>query len=1543
MESGRGRRSKLGLPTTARYWCGLCLAFVGPLLVSGEPADRILPLDRRPTQPEFHPSRLLVRFRAGAVASANGTRVVTLPPGRTVRLWSKAVENLCVMDVPEGAVQNVLAELADDPTVLYAEPDYKVEFTGIPNDPDFGSQWALLNTGQTVDNDPGLPGADMGAIEAWDLWTGDPEFRIAVTDTGINWAHPDLAANIWTNPGEIAANGIDDDQNGWIDDIHGYSTFAGHGSPFDTDGHGTHIAGVIGAASNNGSGIAGLNWHCQLVALKVGSERDGAYISAILEAIDYILAMDIRVSNNSWGCYQCFSQSLFDAIEKLERAGHIFIAAAGNGFIGLGTDNDRFPFYPASYDLANIVAVASINNNDRKPKSSNYGLRSVEIGAPGVNIYSTYTGTSYAFLDGTSMATAQVTGVVGLMISRQPDRPWQRVLERLVLTARPVNALQGRVSSGGVVDVLGAVGDCNRNGVFDEIDIAGRNSADCNDNGVPDECEPDCNETGLADGCDIESGLADDCDANGIPDECEPDCNDNQTTDACDIAEDPSGDCNSDAIPDECQFGFDLDCNANGVDDLCDLANEAGTDCNENGVPDACDIANGFSGDCTGNGLPDECERDCNENGIADTCDVQSGVSEDADGDGVPDECSLGFAIVPVGALGEFTIADREIAVARGGNTVTFEILASGWDPDQDGDPRVLTFQVAIDTESFDNGTGVLLALAEIPCANNEDCLADTECVDTNICERIAAFSVDEEHPNYIFSGWDSISLSDVDRTRLGGTLFDLENVVVDRGVAKYLATLILDVPSEAAGSYTIRFRPLASFLSDELSYDIPIAGYLPATITILPDCNGNGIPDPTDIANETSEDCDHDGVPDECISSDRDCNSNRVPDVCDIDEGFSLDCNYNGIPDDCSTLEVDCNRNTRPDECDIADRISSDCNGNGIPDECFWLEEDCNHNRQPDACDISRGVYEDCNGDGILDVCQFDCNHNGRADECDIEAGISLDLEGNGVPDECQRTLRVPTDYPTIQAGIDAAQRGDLVLLEDGTYTGPGNHDVELRGKILTVRGKHGRESCIIDAIGQTMGIGIFEGEDHRTILEGLTIRRAWNAGLVVSQSSPTIRNCTIEDNGPTSCGVLLIQRSAPLLENCLIRRNSANVSGGGIRCIEFSHPTIRGCLITDNYSGDVGGGVFGSTSDLQMLNSTITDNSAVNGGGGIAFISGHPVVHACVVAGNRGKSATGAIGDGGGINALRAYATIADTLIEGNLAGADGGGVYFKDGDTRLINCTVVGNRAQGRGGGVLQDGSTRDTWACCRFEGCVDLMTRDACERSSGAWYPGLDCADVECGTQSCCLGDGSCANLSFFECLVAGGEPHLEGTQCISADCLPTVSNSIIWHNRSDQGLGVNLFTTPPLLTVMHSIVPGSWPGQGNTFTDPTFMLDGGWIGDDWVEGEYHLRAGSVGVNSGRNDPIIQTYSSDLDGRPRVLCGQLDRGAYERGIGDINCDGAVDHLDFREWGMCLGGVNGVAFPSGCEAFDFDSDGDIDLLDFGAFQNLAADPSL
>ncbi len=1483
-----------------------------------------------------HPSRLLVRFLPDPSAAAGTPRTVSLPPGCSVWHWSETVADLCVMSVPEDSVDELLAELRADPMVAYAEPDYMVEFTRTPNDPWFGLQWGMENVGQTADNDPGLMGADARAFEAWDIWTGDPGFKIAVTDTGVSFTHPDLAANMWTNPGEIPGNGVDDDENGWIDDIHGYNMQAGHGIPFDTDGHGTHIAGIIGAAGDNGIGVAGMNWECQIVALKIG-DASGAFISTILIALDYILANDIPVSNNSWGCYECFSQAMYDSIEALGNAGHLFVAAAGNGFLGLGTDNDAFPYYPASYDLDNIIAVAALNNNDRKPKTSNFGKRSVDVSAPGINVYSTFLDSGYAFLDGTSMAAPHVTGLVALVAGRQPDLPWQNVRARIIETARPVQAMEGRSVSEGIIDALAAVGDCNRNGLLDEVELDGPGAIDCDGNSLPDDCDPDCNSTSIVDRCDILSGSSTDCNTNEIPDECEPDCNANGMADACDITDLTSTDCNDDGVPDECQVGFFLDCNNNGEADLCDIASETSTDCNDNLIPDECDIATGLSEDCSGNGLPDPCERDCNENGVADSCDILNGTSTDGDADAIPDECSLGFELVPIDSTGEFFIEGRDIFLVAGGFTVTLEPRVSGWDPDQDGVPRVVVYQAMIDQNSFISDETGTLSLATLTCVDNDDCLASAECANEGICEPTGSWNIDESHLNYLFAGIPAIALSDVLNVRLGGVLFEQDRAIVDRGVPKYLGTLIVDVPENASGTFTITFSEVNSFLADVNNSILPIAGYHPARITILPDCNDNGIPDRSDIKNETSEDCDGDGVPDECVQPEGDCNSNGQPDLCDIDQGISFDCNANGIPDDCIDLETDCNNNRFPDECDIEMLRSTDCNGNGIPDECSWLEIDCNNNNHPDECDISRGTFQDCNNDSILDVCQFDCNFNGLADECDIASGLVADLDENGVPDNCQNVLRVPAEYPTIQAGIDAAGRGDTVLVAPGTYTGTGNHSVEFSGKLVTVRCDNDTPSCTIDAVGQQFGFSFLSGEGRGTVLDGFTISGAWNMGIVVSRSSPTIRQCVIEGNGPTSSGILLLRQSEPLIENCTIRRNASNFGGGGIRSIEASKPTIRRCLISENFSTGRGGGVFADFSDITITDTTIMDNTSAIGGGGLALRFGTPTVDGCIIVGNSATQAGSTSGEGGGVSCDQSNALIANSLIEGNFAGLTGGGIYLSEGETQIVNCTLIGNRAVMRGGGIHMDGNGRDVWACCGFAGCSDLTTKASCDFTAGTWYPGLDCTDLECGTISCCLPDGTCDDLSFFSCIARGGQPNENGTQCATVDCNPNLTNSIVWSNWVDTGASISLSTLAPVLSVTSSTIAGGWPGVGNNTLDPDFVAEGFWFGGAlWERGDHRLMNTSPSLDSGLNAVIaMQSLPADLDGAPRVLCGQVDRGAYERGIGDFNCDDIIDSLDYKEWASCLSGFAKV--DPGCEAFDFDADASVNLWDFAAFQTL------
>lgn len=215
----------------------------------------------------FHPERLLVRFKAGVT---RGERDAThQAAGAKGVLWDyRAVSGLQLVRVAPNELSAALRTYRDHPEVRYAEPDYTIYATEIPNDPDFGELWGLHNVGQTVNGDPGTPGADIRACGAWDLWTGDPDFRIAVIDTGVDYLHPDLQANIWTNPDEIAGNEIDDDGNGYVDDIHGYDFYDEDNDPMDVNSHGTHVAGTIAAAGNDGQGVVGVNWQGRIMPLR---------------------------------------------------------------------------------------------------------------------------------------------------------------------------------------------------------------------------------------------------------------------------------------------------------------------------------------------------------------------------------------------------------------------------------------------------------------------------------------------------------------------------------------------------------------------------------------------------------------------------------------------------------------------------------------------------------------------------------------------------------------------------------------------------------------------------------------------------------------------------------------------------------------------------------------------------------------------------------------------------------------------------------------------------------------------------------------------------------------------------------------------------------------------------------------------------------------------------------------------------------------------------------------------------------------------------
>ncbi len=341
--------------------------------------------------------------------------------------------------------------------VEFAEPNYIYTLDSAPNDQGFFRLWGFHNSGQTGGN----VGADIKALGAWALTRGSRDIKVAIIDTGIDFYHLDLKDNIWMNPEESgvdeegrdrSSNGVDDDGNGYIDDYRGWHMLSHHNNPQDGHGHGTHVAGTIGAVGNNSLGVVGVNWEVSLIPIKAFSDYGSTTAAALIEAIEYATAVGAHLTNNSWGGAN-FSQALYDAILEAKQAGVFFIASAGNH----GGDNDLNPYYPASYDLDNIISVAATDHRDRPATFSGYGLESVDISAPGVDIYSTLPYNQYGNKSGTSMAAPHVSGAVALLLSYLPNSSMQSIRARLLLNGDVLPTLQGRSKSGARINLVKAL------------------------------------------------------------------------------------------------------------------------------------------------------------------------------------------------------------------------------------------------------------------------------------------------------------------------------------------------------------------------------------------------------------------------------------------------------------------------------------------------------------------------------------------------------------------------------------------------------------------------------------------------------------------------------------------------------------------------------------------------------------------------------------------------------------------------------------------------------------------------------------------------------------------------------------------------------------------------------------------------------------------------------------------------------------------------------------------------------------------------------
>lgn len=424
------------------------------------------------------PGELIVKFKDDTQKSSQ-MRLKSLGINKTEKI-ELSYGNLYVVkfDHTAKSSQNLIAAIEADSNVEYAEPNFiysivepqkSLSMPGpmkpasydslnySPNDPQFSQLWGLINTGSNEPGgrSPGQQGADIDAARAWDLTLGSKQVKIAVIDTGIDYNHPDLVDNMWTNMAEKNGQpGVDDDGNGYVDDIHGYDFANNDGDPMDGHSHGTHCAGTIGAVHNNGIGVAGVMADVSLVGLKFLTDSGSGATANAIKAIDYATKIGVDIMSNSWGGGGR-SQALEDAIKRARDAGILFTAAAGNS----GTDNDSRPHYPSNYDVENVISVAAHTAGDSLASFSCYGKRTVHIAAPGHNILSTTKNGGYSVFSGTSMATPHVSGALGLLIAREGRLDVSAARERLMATSVPVNTYRRKVIKGGRLNAYNLLTD----------------------------------------------------------------------------------------------------------------------------------------------------------------------------------------------------------------------------------------------------------------------------------------------------------------------------------------------------------------------------------------------------------------------------------------------------------------------------------------------------------------------------------------------------------------------------------------------------------------------------------------------------------------------------------------------------------------------------------------------------------------------------------------------------------------------------------------------------------------------------------------------------------------------------------------------------------------------------------------------------------------------------------------------------------------------------------------------------------------------------
>ena len=401
--------------------------------------------------PQVKPGSFLVKRKSTASISALSA-VHAKAGARSVKRF-KYPAGLELVEVRPGASSAQALEVYEnDPSVEYVEPNYIVHAFAQPDDTYFWYQWGFHNIGQAVwRSTEGYYDSDINAPEAWSLGVDTSNTVVGIIDTGIDYTHPDLKNNLWVNSQEIAGNGLDDDHNGYVDDIYGINSIRNNGDPWDDNIHGTHVAGVIGAEGNDAYGVTGVMQKAKIISCKFLDSNGSGDTASAIACMDYFSALarreedpvQIVATNNSWGGGG-YSRAFAEAVRDHQGLGILFFAAASNE----GSNNDVYSVFPAAIRHSNVVSVAAFNNKDQRAKFSNYGKHTVHVAAPGVDILSTIPNRYYKYLNGTSMATPFVTGLAGFLKAQDPSRDWIQIKNLIISGGTPVRTAKNTTISG---------------------------------------------------------------------------------------------------------------------------------------------------------------------------------------------------------------------------------------------------------------------------------------------------------------------------------------------------------------------------------------------------------------------------------------------------------------------------------------------------------------------------------------------------------------------------------------------------------------------------------------------------------------------------------------------------------------------------------------------------------------------------------------------------------------------------------------------------------------------------------------------------------------------------------------------------------------------------------------------------------------------------------------------------------------------------------------------------------------------------------------